>query len=176
MDTPLASRWFERQQPVFFDGSQESGFPEPWVRNFREHDLRNAAANGLLDKSSCIATYFSFHQLPVLNEPILRRTFELFTPVLHETFARVIRLHETKSYSDSSSYETLSEREREIAAYVAEGMSNGAIANVLTVSENTIRNHVSRILEKTGCGNRAGLARLVVQQAARSHGMGTKVL
>ena len=177
MDTPLASRWFELQQPVFFDGCQTlCSFPDSWLRNFHEHDLRNAAADGFLDKVSCIATYFSFHQLPEFNEPVLRKTFSLLTPILHATFARVIRAHGDADVVQLDRYGLLSTRECEIASYVAEGMSNGEIAKVLAVSENTIRNHISRIFDKTGCGNRTALACLVVQHTARSRSMGTKVL
>jgi FixJ family two-component response regulator len=87
----------------------------------------------LLDKASCIATYFGFHQLPELDEPFPPRTFEVLTPVLHETFARVILSHEKKSCAHLSCYERLSDRDREIGAYIGEGMSNGEIANVLLV-------------------------------------------
>lgn len=53
---------------------------------------------------------------------------------------------------------------------------NGEIAKALSVAENTVQNHGSRILEKAGCANRTGLARLIVQQTSRQHFMGTKVL
>jgi DNA-binding NarL/FixJ family response regulator len=42
----------------------------------------------------------------------------------------------------------LTEREREVLALVAEGLSNRAIAERLTVSVHTVRSHVQRVLEK----------------------------
>jgi len=52
----------------------------------------------------------------------------------------------------------LTSREREIAALVAAGLSNAAIAARLTLSERTVENHVSQILRKLGCSSRAGVA------------------
>ena len=43
---------------------------------------------------------------------------------------------------------SLTPREREVAALVAEGLSNGEIAKRLFISENTVKNHVRNILEK----------------------------
>ena len=42
----------------------------------------------------------------------------------------------------------LTAREREVFMLVAEGRSNGQIADELFISENTVKNHVRNILEK----------------------------
>jgi len=42
----------------------------------------------------------------------------------------------------------LSEREQEVLKLIAEGSSNGAIAERLVISENTVKSHVSNILSK----------------------------
>jgi DNA-binding NarL/FixJ family response regulator len=52
----------------------------------------------------------------------------------------------------------LSPREREIAKLVAEGRSNAEIAAELFISNGTVRNHVSTILEKTGLNHRTQIA------------------
>lgn len=54
--------------------------------------------------------------------------------------------------------EPLSEREREILALVAEGLSNPAIARRLRLAEGTVKNYVSRILQKTGTEDRTQAA------------------
>lgn len=177
MDTPLARLWYEQQAPVFFDA--EHPFPDvppTWLAHFRKHDLRNTAADGVLDRIDCIATYFSFHRLPVLDEPNLRCTFQVLTPLLHRTFTRVVREHRARTDSMAYNFNLLSGREQEIAAWISQGKSNSDIGVLLGVSENTVRNHVSRILDKTGCGNRAGLATQVILQQQHQFGMGTKVL
>jgi len=65
--------------------------------------------------------------------------------------------------------EALTEREKEVLALVAQGLSNKAIARRLNLSERTARSHVSRILAKVHASSRTeatlyalrtGLARL----------------
>jgi DNA-binding NarL/FixJ family response regulator len=51
----------------------------------------------------------------------------------------------------------LSERELEIIALVAEGLTNQEIAGRLTISKRTVDNHVSNIFTKTGAKNRVAL-------------------
>jgi predicted ATPase/DNA-binding CsgD family transcriptional regulator len=55
----------------------------------------------------------------------------------------------------------LSEREEEIAALVAEGLSNKDVADRLHISVRTAENHVSHILVKLGMRSRAQLTRWV---------------
>lgn len=51
----------------------------------------------------------------------------------------------------------LTEREREIAGWVATGRSNAEIADALVVSPDTVRTHVSRAMVKLGARDRAQL-------------------
>jgi DNA-binding NarL/FixJ family response regulator len=53
---------------------------------------------------------------------------------------------------------SLSPREREIAGHVAQGLSNKQIAVKLFISLATVKDHMHRILNKTGLPNRAALA------------------
>lgn len=53
---------------------------------------------------------------------------------------------------------TLSNREVEVLRLVAQGRTNGEIAELLTISKNTADRHVSNILSKTGSSNRAEAA------------------
>jgi DNA-binding NarL/FixJ family response regulator len=62
----------------------------------------------------------------------------------------------------------LSPREREVAALVADGLTNRAIAERLYVSERTAQNHVQHILTKLGLANRAHIAAWFTTSAARS--------
>lgn len=52
----------------------------------------------------------------------------------------------------------LTEREKEIVELVAEGLSNAQIAQRLFISNGTVRNHISTILEKTNLEHRTQIA------------------
>ncbi|MDN5913624.1 MAG: helix-turn-helix transcriptional regulator [Pseudonocardia sp.] len=52
----------------------------------------------------------------------------------------------------------LTEREREIVAFVADGLTNRQIAEQLVLSHRTIEGHISRTLAKLGLRRRAQLA------------------
>jgi predicted ATPase/DNA-binding NarL/FixJ family response regulator len=60
---------------------------------------------------------------------------------------------------------TLTEREAQVAALVADGLSNAMIAARLHLSERTIENHVAHALAKTGGRNRAELAAWITTHA-----------
>ncbi|MCP2342426.1 LuxR C-terminal-related transcriptional regulator [Actinomadura rupiterrae] len=57
----------------------------------------------------------------------------------------------------------LTDRERQIAGFVAEGLTSRAIAEKLTISTRTVDTHVQNILTKTGFGNRAQIAAWIVR-------------
>jgi DNA-binding CsgD family transcriptional regulator/GAF domain-containing protein len=60
------------------------------------------------------------------------------------------------SLAANSSIETLlSRREIEVVSLMAEGMSNGAIATHLVISEGTVKTHVKHVLRKLKASNRA---------------------
>jgi DNA-binding NarL/FixJ family response regulator len=52
----------------------------------------------------------------------------------------------------------LSPRELEVAALVAEGLTNKQIADAIFVSQRTAQNHVQHILTKLGLSNRTQIA------------------
>jgi DNA-binding NarL/FixJ family response regulator len=66
-------------------------------------------------------------------------------------------------------FPNLTEREREILSFIAEGYTNSAIASRLYLSPKTVRNYVSSIFTKLEVEDRA---RAIVR--AREAGLGTK--
>ena len=78
----------------------------------------------------------------------------------------------------------LSARERELVTLVAQGRTDAQIAAQLYISIRTVRSHLDRIRDKTGCRRRADLTRLALgrrpglarsQPAARPRRAGTNV-
>lgn len=59
----------------------------------------------------------------------------------------------------------LSEREREVLAHLAKGMTDHAIAQELCISVSTVRSHLDRIRDKTGQRRRADLTRFAIENA-----------
>ena len=57
--------------------------------------------------------------------------------------------------------EKLTERERETALLVKEGLSNKEIASRLDITERTVKQHMSHIFEKLGVSDRLSLAMLL---------------
>jgi pimeloyl-ACP methyl ester carboxylesterase/DNA-binding CsgD family transcriptional regulator len=57
--------------------------------------------------------------------------------------------------ADQSAFASLSEREREVLALIADGFSNTDIAARLEISEKTVRNHTSNLFDKLGVWSRA---------------------
>ncbi|HWN32999.1 MAG TPA: helix-turn-helix transcriptional regulator [Pseudonocardia sp.] len=55
----------------------------------------------------------------------------------------------------------VSDRQREVAGLVAEGLTNAAIGRRLALAEDTVKKYVSRTLAATGCRSRTELALLV---------------
>ena len=56
---------------------------------------------------------------------------------------------------DHDAFRALSPREREVLALLSEGLDNGQIGERLSISEKTVRNHVSSIYDKLGVWTRA---------------------
>ncbi len=55
-------------------------------------------------------------------------------------------------------FDSLTEREVEVAGAIAEGLSNKEIGKKLFISDGTVRNHISVILSKTGLEHRTQIA------------------
>jgi DNA-binding NarL/FixJ family response regulator len=64
----------------------------------------------------------------------------------------------------SNGAESLTPREIEIIGQVTDGLSNKEIANKLAISEQTVKNHIARVMEKLGVRNRVELALRAVRQ------------
>jgi DNA-binding NarL/FixJ family response regulator len=63
-----------------------------------------------------------------------------------------------------TSTETLNEKEEKILRLIADGMSNRQIANALFLAEGTVKNYVSRIMEKLHANTRTALAVISAKQ------------
>jgi non-specific serine/threonine protein kinase len=58
----------------------------------------------------------------------------------------------------------LTRREEEVAALVARGLTNRQVAIKLSISENTVANHIAKILRKLGLDSRSQITAWVVER------------
>jgi len=80
------------------------------------------------------------------------------------TTARLLaRVRETERQAEKDAFRELSDREMEILAPLARGKTNAEIGQLLNLSEKTVSNHVSTILEKLQLSNRVELATYAVE-------------
>lgn len=99
---------------------------------------------------------------------IIKQNFEHIIPALEAVYSGqnvygdeiISKIPNLIKASDSFDYtdEDINEKEYEIITLVAEGLSNREIASSLCLSEGTIRNYLSSILEKLNLRDRTQLA------------------
>lgn len=68
------------------------------------------------------------------------------------------RLRQQAKRQRHQAFEALTPREKQVLALIARGFDNDQIARALGLSEKTVRNHVTVILDKLGVANRAQAA------------------
>ena len=79
------------------------------------------------------------------------------------------RMRQTERLLDAGAFRNLSNRELDVLLLVSHGKSNREIAEVLGLSDKTVRNHVSNLLDKLGLGNRIELATYAVKHRIDTH-------
>jgi len=66
--------------------------------------------------------------------------------------------------AETQSGSALTDKEARVLQLIAEGMTNKQIANIVFLAEGTVKNYVSRIMEKLHAGSRTELAVMAVRQ------------
>jgi NarL family two-component system response regulator LiaR len=85
-----------------------------------------------------------------------------------ELAQQVLSTMSAESKSSAKALNRLSERERQIAYYVARGMKNKDIGEELKISENTVKRHLQSIFAKTGARDRLELAVLALSEISKA--------
>jgi DNA-binding NarL/FixJ family response regulator len=111
------------------------------------YDALGAGASGFLLKDVTADTLFDAVRVVAAGDALLAPT------VTRRLVSEFARLRPTMP-SRPDALSELTPRETEVLRLVAEGLSNGEIAERLVVSDETIKTHVSRILGKIGARDR----------------------
>jgi len=139
----------------------KSSHPAVYVLMITSHDDAKAAedsllagASGYLIKNASRAELLKAIRLVAMGQPLVD------AGSAKHAMNRVLSLASGMAHIPG---EELTEREREVLALVARGYTNKQIAEALSVSEKTARNHVSHILEKLGFARRTEAAAFAVE-------------
>lgn len=124
--------------------------------------LRAGAAGFLLKTAEPIALLDAVRRVAagdaVIAPEATRRLLEAYV-ALDRDAARLAVDQDTVSIPSSSAPEgQLTDRETEVLALIAEGLSNRDISVRLNISAGTTKTHVSRVLTKLGCRSRTQAA------------------
>jgi DNA-binding NarL/FixJ family response regulator len=111
------------------------------------YDALSAGASGFLLKDVAAERLFDAVRIVAAGDALLAPTV---TRRLIGEFARM----RPRPASPPERLRELTPRETEVLRLVAEGLSNGEIAQRLVVSEETVKTHVSRMLMKLGLRDR----------------------
>ena len=120
---------------------------EPLDRRLRDEDLRRLAA---LLGAAGLAGRLSEGSALKSAEQVLR-------------YADAVRAADPQAPPVPPGLAQLSARERQLVALVAQGCTDAQIAAQLYISVRTVRSHLDRIRDKSGCRRRADLTRLALQ-------------
>jgi DNA-binding NarL/FixJ family response regulator len=111
------------------------------------YDALGAGASGFLLKDVTADTLFDAVRVVAAGDALLA---PVVTRRLVDEFARLRPTMPTRP----EALVDLTPRETEVLRLVAEGLSNGEIADRLVVSDETVKTHVSRVLAKLGVRDR----------------------
>jgi DNA-binding NarL/FixJ family response regulator len=115
-----------------------------------------AGASGFLLKDSLPEDLFAAIRLVAAGEALLAPT------VTRRLISEFAQRPET-ARANPLALARLTDRERDVLALVAQGLSNNEVAGRLVLSPATVKTHVSRILTKLGARDRAQLVMLAYE-------------
>ncbi|MCP3963368.1 MAG: response regulator transcription factor [bacterium] len=97
---------------------------------------------------ACVSKESSLRELCTVIERVLAGEAIYSPQIAYSMFARLAELSRERARSERVEALELTPREMEILQLIAEGMSNRCIAEQLSLSVYTVKNHVHHILEK----------------------------
>ncbi|MFD0206202.1 MULTISPECIES: response regulator [Saccharothrix] len=112
------------------------------------YDALRAGAGGFLLKDVTAEQLFDAVRVVAAGEALLAPT------VTRRLISEFTRLRPERDAPANAALATLTPRETQVLRLVAEGLSNPEIAARLVVTEETVKTHVSRVLNKLGLRDR----------------------
>jgi DNA-binding NarL/FixJ family response regulator len=82
----------------------------------------------------------------------------------HQQVSRIAKFVETSASQPLRPVDTLTQREKTIISYLMQGWRNREIAQHLTITEQTVKNHLRSIYDKVGVSDRLELVLYAIHQ------------
>ena len=82
----------------------------------------------------------------------------------HQQVARIAKFVETNASRPLRPVDTLTQREKTIISYLMQGWRNREIAQHLSITEQTVKNHLRSIYDKVGVSDRLELVLYAIHQ------------
>jgi DNA-binding NarL/FixJ family response regulator len=112
------------------------------------YDAIRAGASGFLLKDVTAERLFDAVRIIAAGDALLAPT------ITRRLISEFAAMHRQRDTPPATALAALTPRETQVLRLVAEGLSNFEIAGRLTVTEETVKTHVSRILTKLGLRDR----------------------
>ena len=147
--SPLLCQWLARPEACWLPQPLIQQHPsQHWREQLAAAGLHNVLAHGFRCQDEARFCFVALYNLPENNGIDYCRWLNLLLPNLQRT---ALRLRKTMPGPDCP----LSERERQIAGWLQSGKNNREIAQILNLSEFTVKTHLQNIRAKLGVKNRA---------------------
>ena len=134
--------------------------PERAEREYLDSVLSHLAkARAALDIAyENVASNLTKDQLKTADLELTAVINSLTPHVLSQRDLEHLQIRESRRAQENLRVQQLNAQELRVFALLAEGMSNKELAQTINLSQNTIRNYVSMILDKLGLSNRTEIA------------------
>jgi len=153
--------------------AQARGLALSVTEELQRLDLGNGIAHGVASLDGSAACFFAFFKLRDVAGEREARMLHLLAPYLYAGWLRAnLERVGAPGTQRATSAVILTSREAEVLNWVEHGKSNSEIAQILSISHLTVKNHIQKILRKLEVRNRAqAVAKGITLNLIRLRGM-----
>lgn len=145
----LIFKWNEGQRHLFIEGPCLTDNP-PHFTPVTQNSVRNLLFDATIKEERHSGCFYFFANIDASQLLKYQTVMKL---LLDHVYDALVRLS-VKRTVDQEEVVGLTEREQEIVFRIRAGLNNKNIARQLNISVNTVKSHVSNILQKLDAGNR----------------------
>jgi DNA-binding CsgD family transcriptional regulator len=160
----LIGKWIGERQHLFVEGISLAD-NQPHFKNLAQNPVKNLLFDATIKDERRSGCFYFFANI---DASLLIKYQTVMKLLLTYVYDAMIHLP-VKSAVEQEEVVGLTEREQEIVSRIRAGLNNKSIARQLNISVNTVKSHVSNILQKLDAGNRVE-ALLKAQQAGYLNG------